>query len=64
MKFQCGTLHNSINDETTHVIVKTEQNLFAQRTLKYLQVLILVLGAADNMIVTITNYIFLTISAI
>ena len=27
-----------ITNKTTHIIVKTEKNLFAQRTLKYLQV--------------------------
>lgn len=28
-----------ITNQTTHIIVKTEKNLFAQRTLKYLQVI-------------------------
>lgn len=36
-QFDCGKLQMGIDDSTTHVIVKTEENLFAQRTLKYLQ---------------------------
>ena len=40
--YKCAGLSSTVDDLTTHVIVKTDTSFMAQRTLKYLQVVLLI----------------------